>query len=129
MSSDSITFLNKLAQVISDKKGFNLLALDVRGLSSITDYLLIAEGNVDKHAVAIARAVLEEFEEKPAHIEGLQMGDWIVIDYCEVMIHLFTSDLRERYQLERLWPESSIVELDVDYSEGKKVVGEEQEYS
>ncbi len=118
---DSITFLHKIAQVISDKKGFNLLALDVRGLSSITDYLLIAEGNVDKHVTAIARAILEEFGERPVHIEGLQTGDWIVIDYSEVMIHLFMPNLREKYQLERLWPESSLVELDVDYSEEKRV--------
>ncbi len=111
--------LNKAAQIIVDKKGFNILALDVRGLSSITDYILIAEGNVDRHVAAIAHAIMEGMGEKPLYVEGLQTGDWVVIDYSEIMIHLFMPGLREKYQLERLYPDSKIVELDIDYSNEK----------
>ena len=53
---DSFLFLNQMAQVIYDKKGFNILALDVRGLSTITDFILIGEGNVDRHVIAIAKS-------------------------------------------------------------------------
>ncbi|MES2272962.1 MAG: ribosome silencing factor [Chlamydiota bacterium] len=111
--------LNLIAQVIYDKKGFNILALDVRGLSSLSDFFLIAEGNVDRHVIAIARAIVEELNEKgisPLHKEGLRVGDWVVIDYGEIMVHLFMPVLRERYRLERLWAECKIVDLEIDIS-------------
>ncbi len=112
--TSSYLFLNKSAQIFSDKKGFNILALDVRGLSSITDYLLIVEGVVARHVMAMARTQIQEV--KPIRIEGLKTGDWVVLDYSEVMIHIFMPGMRDKYQLERLWPESKLVELDIDYS-------------
>ncbi|HSW72723.1 MAG TPA: RsfS/YbeB/iojap family protein, partial [Chlamydiales bacterium] len=68
---------------------------------------------------AIAHALMEGMGEKPPYVEGLQTGDWVVIDYSEIMIHLFMPGLREKYQLERLYPDSKIVELDIDYSNEK----------
>lgn len=115
MKRKPIAMLNSIAQMIYDKKGLNILALDVQGLSTITDYLLIAEGNVDRHVVSIAKEIVEGMEEsgeKPIHTEGMQTGDWVVIDYGQIMIHLFTPGLREKYSLERLWPDSKLVELD-----------------
>ena len=112
-----LDILNKIAQVIYDKKGFNILAVDVQGLSNITDYLLIAEGNVDRHVSSIANAITDELEmigEKPVHAEGVKTGDWAVLDYGEVMVHLFSPNLRERYSLERLWQDCKIVDLDID---------------
>ena len=111
--------LNLIAQVIYDKKGMNILALDVQGLSNIADFLLIAEGNVDRHVTAIARSIVEELHERgenPVHVEGLQTGDWIVIDYSGIMVHLFMPGYRERYSLEKLWSESKIVDLEIDVS-------------
>lgn len=109
--------LNAIAQMIYDKKGFNILALDVQGLSTITDYLLIAEGNVDRHTMSMAKTIVHEMGEsgeKPIHSEGMHTGDWIVLDYGPVMIHLFSPGLRDKYSLERLWPESKLVELDIN---------------
>ena len=109
--------LNSIAQMIYDKKGFNILALDVQGLSTITDYLLIAEGNVDRHVMSMAQTIvagLGESGEKPIHTEGLMTGDWIVLDYGQVMVHLFTPGLRDRYSIEHLWPESKLVELEIN---------------
>jgi ribosome-associated protein len=111
--------LNLIAQVVYDKKGFGILALDVQGLSSITDFLLIAEGNVDRHVSSIARAVIDELRdkgEKPIHTEGVAAGDWAVLDYGDVVIHIFSPGLRERYSLERLWSDSKIVDLEIDIS-------------
>ncbi len=119
MKRSSLETLNAIAQVIYDKKGFNIMALDVRGLSNITDFLLIAEGNVDRHVTSIGRAIIDELEKKgeePVHAEGLKTGDWVVIDYGDIMVHLFSPNLRERYSLERLWDESKIVDLDIDVS-------------
>lgn len=117
MSRTPYETLNRLAQIVYDKKGFNILAIDVRGFSSITDFLLIAEGNIDRHVSSIARAIIEELGkggERPLHVEGVQSGDWAVLDYGEVMVHLFSPNLRERYSLERLWSDSKIVDLDID---------------
>lgn len=119
MTRTSLSTLYTIAQVIYDKKGVNILALDVEGLSSITDYLVIAEGNVDRHVSGIARAIIEELDTKgvhPLHIEGIKTGDWVVLDYGEIMIHLFRPGFREKYALERLWLESKIVDLAIDVS-------------
>lgn len=119
MSRTPLETLNIMAQVIYDKKGFNSLALDVQGLSSITDFLLIAEGNVDRHASSIGRAILDELDargEKPVHVEGQREGDWVVLDFGNIVVHIFSPGLRERYSLERLWSESKIVDLEIDVS-------------
>lgn len=119
MKRTPLETLNTIAQVVYDKKGFNILALDVQGFSSITDFLLIAEGNVDRHVSSIAHAVVEELKEKgekPVHVEGLQTGDWAVLDYGDITVHIFSPGLRERYSLERLWNESKIVDLDITIS-------------
>ena len=116
MENDCLIILNQIAQAIYDKKGFNILALDVRGLSSITDFVVIAEGNVDRHVIAIARAVVDELEKKgeiPFCVEGAEEGDWVVVDYSSIMVHLFQPGLREKYQLESLWKEAKIVDLEI----------------
>jgi len=125
MGRNPLETLNDIAQVIYDKKGSNILALDVRGISSISDYLIIAEGNVDRHVTSMGKAILEDLKQKgevPVHVEGLQSGDWVVIDFSEVVVHIFMPGLRERYKLERLWEQSKIVDLNIDVS--KSAVGE-----
>lgn len=116
--------LNLIGQVIYDKKGSNILALNVQGLSNITDYMLIAEANVDRHGNAIARSIISEMKEQGMILlrtEGLKDGDWIVLDYGEIMVHIFSKPgLREKYRLERLWEKSEIVDLAIDVS--KKVM-------
>lgn len=119
MAKQSLSTLYTISQVIYDKKGANIMALDVQGISSITDYLIIAEGNVDRHVSSIAKAIMDELEAKgirPLHVEGMKTGDWVVLDYGDIMVHLFVSQLRTRYALERLWPESRIVDLAIDVS-------------
>jgi ribosome-associated protein len=108
--------LNKIAQALYDKKGFNILCLDVRGISSLADYVIIAEGNIDRHIKALStsvRDVLRDMGLKPLFVEGESTGDWIVIDFSEVVIHLFVSDLREKYALEELWSKAKIVDLEI----------------
>jgi ribosome-associated protein len=109
-------FLNSIAQTIFDKNGVNIFALDLRGVSDLTDFMIIAEGNVDRHVKGIARKVIEvaeEFGEKPFLLEGEKNGDWIVIDFVGVIVHLFTPEVRQRYALEELWVDGEIVDLDI----------------
>lgn len=116
MRTKILKLLDLAAQTIFDKKGFNILALDVRGLSTLTDYFLIAEGNVDRHVIALAHDVrdkLEESGEKPLHMEGITQGDWLVMDYGDFIIHIFQSEEREKYALEELWHEAKVVDLKI----------------
>jgi ribosome-associated protein len=113
-------YLTSIAQTIFDKKGFNILVLDVRGVSTLTDYVIIAEGNVDKHVSAIADAILERLKREglsSVRTEGMKEGDWVVVDYFYIMVHLFMPGLREKYQLEQLWKEGHIVDVSIDVSQ------------
>lgn len=111
--------LNRVAQLIYDKKGFNILVLDVRGICTMTDFFIIAEGTVDRHVKAIAHTIMDEFAlegKHPFHAEGQQEGDWIVLDYGDFVVHLFIPELREKYALEELWDEGQIVDVKIDTS-------------
>lgn len=109
--------LNHVTQVIYDKKGFNIIVLDVTGICTMTDYFIIAEGTVDRHVRALSQAIEEEWRQKgrfPFHIEGQREGDWVVLDYGDVVIHLFTPDLRDKYRLEELWHDGKIVDVKIE---------------
>ena len=109
--------LNTLAQIIYDKKGFNIVAVDVKGVSSLADYMVIAEGNVDRHVQAISGAVINEMKNcgiTPSYVEGRESGDWVVIDYGYIIVHLFMPHLREKYQIEKLWDEGKKIDLNIE---------------
>jgi ribosome-associated protein len=108
--------LDAIAQIIYDKKGSNILALDVHKISSLTEYFVIAEGNVERHVAAIARALIDEesgLDLKAYHTEGLSAGDWVVIDFGHIIVHLMTHEVRETYSLELIWSAGSIVDLTI----------------
>ena len=107
---------NLIAQTIFDKKGNNILVLDVREISSFSDYIIIAEGNVERHVKSIADAVIEVMkavQNQPLHIEGKENGDWIVLDFGDIIVHLFMPQVRQKYQLEKLWQLAKIVDVDI----------------
>ena len=116
MNEEPLHRLNLIAQTLFDKKGFNILALDVRGISTMTDYFLIAEGEVEKHVITLGKAVAESLKKEgclPLHSEGLAEGDWVVVDFSEIIVHLFTPAMREKYRLEGLWQEAKVVDLGI----------------
>jgi len=127
MLNEDLKILHKIAQAIFDKKGSNIIAFDVRNFSTMTDYYMIAEGHVDRHVSALGKEVIDTLNEagnQPIHVEGLIDGDWVVIDYGAIVIHLLTPDMRERYSLEELWRPGKIVSLKIDT---KKPVREQNE--
>ena len=118
--NDSLSLLNEIAQIVYDKKGFNIVALDVQGISSITDFMLFAEGNVERHVKAIhstIRLSLKERDLLPLFVEGDDESQWIVLDYGDVIVHLYSPELRLKYGLEQLWKEGNIVDLDLKVPE------------
>ena len=116
MSPSIAQLLHSIGQAIYDKQGFNILGLDVKEICSMTDYFVIAEGNVDRHINSIAKAIIEaahKIGEKPILIEGQAEGSWVVIDFGDVVVHLFLSDYREKYELEKIWNNGKIYDLEI----------------
>ncbi len=100
MKHDLKKNLNLIAQTIYDKKGTNILALDVRGISTLTDFVIIAEGSVDRHVIAIADAIIDALHEagfECTQKEGMHTGDWVVLDFLNIMVHLFGPGMRDKY--------------------------------
>lgn len=97
----------KCAAYLLDKKAFNVRIVDVRKLSSLTDFLVLASGSSDRQVKAAAEAVhlglKKEHETKPIGIEGLNEGRWVLIDYGDVMVHVFHEPVRLFYDLDGLW--------------------------
>lgn len=103
----------KCAELSLDKKAYEVKILEIAGISSIADYLVIATGKSDKQVQAIAESVrsgLKKFG-KPLDIEGMQEGKWVVIDYGDVLFHAFIEDLRRYYDLDGLWAAASEVAI------------------
>jgi ribosome-associated protein len=122
---NGIDLVHLIAQTIYSKKGFNVMALDVNNVSTMTDYFIIAEGNVDRHLKSILDAIDEELRkvgEKPIGMET-SSGDWMVLDYGNVVIHLFLPEVRERYRIERIWSAGALIDVR-DESESTHAAGE-----
>lgn len=89
-----------------DKKAVDVLVLELKGLSIIADYFVICSGESTTQVRAIAGAIEEDFLRKglrPAGIEGLNYSHWVLMDYGEIIVHVFEEETRAYYQLEKLW--------------------------
>lgn len=98
---------------LEDKKAINLKILDVREVSTITDYLVIATGNSQPHLKALRGAVERSLKSAKAGIIGSESGaesGWQVVDAFDFMVHLFTEEMRENYRLEQLWKDAPTVD-------------------
>src|ERR1041384_4258697 len=97
-----------------DKKTEDLTVLDLRKAAGFTDYFVVASGNNARQVRAIADAVIEALGAtgaKPAHVEGYDRSEWILIDYFDFIVHVFAPETRAFYGLERLWGNAERVEL------------------
>lgn len=91
---------------LDDMKALEVKVLDVRGLTDIADYMVIASGTSDRHVRSVAQRVVEKTKEagfRPHGVEGLQDGDWVLIDLHEYIVHVMLPRVREFYGLEKLW--------------------------
>jgi ribosome-associated protein len=99
-----------IAEYASDVKAIDLVELDLREILGYTDYFVISSGNTDRQTKAIHDRVHEGLKKEhgimPRRVEGLAEGRWILMDYLDVVVHIFTPDAREFYRLEQLWGEA-----------------------
>lgn len=98
--------IEKIIELIYDKKAENILLLDLKKRSPITDYFVICTAQSPLHAQAIAdelRGKLKNTKNHPHHIEGYDNGQWVIVDCWDFIVHIFLSEVRQYYGLERLW--------------------------
>ncbi|MCU0350300.1 MAG: ribosome silencing factor [Flavobacterium sp.] len=105
---------------IEDVKGENIDILDLRALdNTVCDYFIICNGNSNTQVVAITnsiqKAVSKELKEKPWHVEGTENGEWVLMDYVNVVVHVFQKHIREYYNIESLWGDAKITSIESKY--------------
>lgn len=104
-------------KALDDKKAHDIKVLNVQGITSIADYFILATGTSTRHASSLAESVEEALSEmgyEPAHKEGYRTGEWILLDYLDVIVHVFTEETRAFYKLEKMWKDAEIVQVSVD---------------
>jgi ribosome-associated protein len=113
MTPDSITpegMAELAAELASDIKAVDIVRLDLREMIGYTDYFVICTGRTDRQTKAIHDAIHLGMKTKhgilPHRVEGLSQGNWILMDYLDIVVHVFTPDTREYYRLEQLWGEA-----------------------
>jgi len=104
---------------IMEKKGEDIIVIDLRGVSSVSDFFIITTGTSDVHIKAIADEVREKLKKEhsivPWHIEGYEARKWVLMDYVDIVVHIFDSRSREYYSLESLWKDARIERIETDY--------------
>lgn len=101
----------RAAELLFDRKAVDVALLDLRGISSATDFFLLASGRSDVHVTAIADHLVDELKRegvRPVGVEGLRGGRWVLVDYVDFVVHVFHPAAREFYQLERLWGDAPL---------------------
>jgi len=95
---------------LEELKAVDLKVLDVAHLTTITDYMIVASGNSDRQVKALADNLIKRSKEsghKPMGIEGERTAEWVLVDLCDVVVHVMSAESRETYQLEKLWTHST----------------------
>lgn len=106
--------VNKIVEIIDSKKGEDIVVLNVESLTTITDYFVIATGNNEKHVQALCDYVEEEMDKLGIeHInkEGYRSGEWILMGYPDIIVHIFKPEARDFYNLERVWQDAIPVDV------------------
>lgn len=105
---------------IEDVKGNDINILDLREIeNTVCDYFVICNGNSNTQVNAILgsvqKVVSKELKEKPWHVEGEQNGEWVLMDYVSIVVHVFQKHIREYYNIESLWGDAKITTIDTNY--------------
>jgi ribosome-associated protein len=107
---DSVALANRVAEIASDRKAIDIRVLDLRGIVGYTDFFVICSGNSERQTKAIHDAVYQTLKDEqgllPRRSEGSRESRWILLDYLDCVVHIFTPAAREFYRLENLWGEA-----------------------
>ncbi|WP_276370289.1 ribosome silencing factor [Chryseolinea sp. H1M3-3] len=117
--ADSETLSDVIVKGMQEKKASDIVVMDLRKIkNAVADFFVICSGNSDKQLDAISDSidaeVYKKFQENPWHTEGKNNKEWMLLDYINVVAHVFKKDRRSYYALERLWGDADITEIDTD---------------
>jgi len=106
---------NRIAEIASDRKAGEIRILELRGIVGYTDYFVICTGNTERQTKAIHDAIHQELKKAhgllPRRVEGDREARWVLMDYLDCVVHIFTPDARAYYRLEQLWGEAPVREV------------------
>jgi ribosome-associated protein len=106
--------IDKIVEVLQGKKGIDILLMDLRGISDAADYFVLCTGTSEQHVKTLADEVaqtLKEAGDGPWHIEGSDTRRWILVDFVDIVVHVFRQEARDFYALERLWGDAQCTEF------------------
>ena len=107
---DSQALADRIARIASDRKAIDVRVIDLRGIVAYTDFFVVCSGNTERQTKAVHDAVHQELKDEegllPQRAEGAREARWILLDYLDCVLHVFTPEAREYYRLETLWGEA-----------------------
>ena len=107
----STTLIKRITSLIQDKKGYDIKIIDLKGISSLTDFFIICSSDSDPQTRAITNHIKKELSKdkiKPFQVEGLDHMEWVLMDYFDIVVHVFKKETRVFYDIERLWAYAKI---------------------
>lgn len=115
MTKDDLEIVEKMTGFLENKKGEDILVLEVKDITLVCNYFIIVTGKNPNHIQALTEGLMEELKEKedlkPLNYEGAKKGEWRLLDYGSIVVHVFSNEARTFYNLERLWGEAKEVEV------------------
>lgn len=108
----SLEFAKIAAQIAIEQKSLDVTALDMADRSDIADYYVIGSGTSARHVKGIVDKIKEAIDEKPLSISGYDHGEWVLMDYENLLVHLFYEPTRQYYEVDELWKDAPRIELD-----------------
>lgn len=102
-------------KALDSKKALDIMVIKIQDISAIADYFVIATGTSSTHVKALADEVEAQLDEagiSVSHVEGYRSNSWILLDYVDVVVHVFSDEAREYYDLERLWQDGEIIDIE-----------------
>ncbi|HZK78666.1 MAG TPA: ribosome silencing factor [Gemmatimonadaceae bacterium] len=102
----------RAAHLAQDMKANDVVLLNLQGVTDMTDYFVIASGTSDTHVRSIGEHIIAEMKKEGVrvhHVEGVQQGRWVLLDFVDFVVHIFHPTLRSFYQIERLWSDAEVV--------------------
>ena len=113
LTLDTLELARYIVEAIADKKGENVLLLDIRDISILADYFVIGSATSTRQTRAIVGWIKQEVKQNfnviPMHVEGEPESGWVLMDYGDIVVHLFTPEMRDYYDLEGLWRDGRVI--------------------
>lgn len=106
MSKENISISKKIYKVLSDNKALDIIKINLEEKSSIADFMIICSGTSNRHVISLSNYLIDALKKENLNtlsVEGNRNGDWVLVDTGDIIIHLFKSEVREYYNLEKMW--------------------------